>query len=203
MLAAALPWWVASAWFGTHSALESYAAFREGKGPIWEEVFHSFPDLSRADVMQAFSLWPSPPSWPHLAPWVPVMALLGLLGVWLHDGVWDHAGLWVLRGLKAEKASRVRATLTAEAQAQAVSWLGTALGLLTFLPGAGGWVGIGLLPLTAWLWVLRGWALAEHHGCPVWKGVGATLLHLVLFGLFLFVLVALPLLLFLPLMAGG
>jgi hypothetical protein len=64
-------------------------------------------------------------------------------------------------------------------------------------------VGLALFPLTAWLWLLRGWALAAHHGCPPWKGVVATLLHLVLFGLFLLVLVVIPLLLMAPLLAGG
>jgi hypothetical protein len=97
----------------------------------------------------------------------------------------------------------VKATLAAEAQVQAVGWIGTALGLLAFLPGPGGWAGLALLPLTVWLWLLRGWALAAHHGCPVWKGVVATLLHLVLFGLFLLIVVVIPLLIMAPLLAGG
>ena len=161
------------------------------------------PDLSPDDIRQAFSVWPAAPAWSHLAPWIPLLAALGLLGIWLHDGVWDHAGLWLLRGLKTQKAGRVKATLAAEAQAQAVGWIGTALGLLTFLPGVGGWMGLALFPLTAWLWLLRGWALAAHHGCPAWKGVVATLLHLLLFGLFLLIVVVFPILLMAPLLAGG
>ncbi len=201
MLSAALPWWLASLWFGARQALSDYAAFREARGPLWDEVFRAMPDLNPVDVQQAFSSWPVAPSWAHLAPWIPLMVLLGLFGAWLHDGAWDHAALWLLRGLKADKEGRVKATLAAEAQAQAVAWIGTALGLLAFLPGLGGWMGVLLFPLTAWLWLLRGWALAAHHGCPPWKGVAATLLHLVLFGLFLLVFLVLPLLFMLPLLA--
>ena len=203
MTAAALPWWVASTWFGTRQNLSDYAAFRDVRGPMWGEVFRAFPDLNPDDLRQAFAAWPAAPSWAHLAPWVPLLAIVALFGVWLHDGVWDHAALWMLRGLKPEKAGRVKATLAAEAQAQAVSWIGAALGLLAFLPGIGDWMGLVLFPLTAWLWLLRGWALAAHHGCPVWKGVAATILHLVLFGIFLLVFLAIPLLFLLPLLAGG
>ena len=203
MVAAALPWWMASTWFGTREGLQDYAAFRDARGPMWDAVFRALPDLSAADVRQAFALWPAAPTWSHVMPWVPLLAALGLFGIWLHDGVWDHAGLWLLRGLRPEKKERVKATLAAEAQVQSVGWIGTALGLLAFLPGPGGWVGLALLPLTAWLWLLRGWALAAHHGCPVWKGVVATLLHLVLFGLFLLIVVVIPLLIMAPLLAGG
>lgn len=203
MSAAALPWWAASAWFGTRQGLLDYAAFRAGRGPVWDTVFRTLPDLSAADIRQAFATWPAAPSWSHAMPWIPLIAAAGLFGAWLHDGVWDHAGLWILRGLKPEKAGRVKATLAAEAQAQAVSWVGAALGLLTYLPGLGGWMGLLLFPLTAWLWLLRGWALSAHHGCPVWKGVVATLLHLVLFALFLLIVVGLPLLVMAPLLAGG
>jgi len=203
MTAAALPWWIASAWFATRQGLQNYAAFRDARGAVWDAVFRALPDLSPDDIRQAFSVWPAAPSWSLLAPWIPLLAAVGLFSAWLHDGVWDHAGLWLLRGLKAEKAGRVKATLAAEAQAQAVGWIGTALGLLAFLPGVGGWMGLALFPLTVWLWLLRGWALAAHHGCPAWKGVLATLLHLVLFGLFLLIVVVLPLLLMAPLLAGG
>lgn len=204
MMAAALPWWIASTWFGARQELAAYAAFRDGRGEVWDQIFAAMPDLlSREDARQAFAAWPAAPSWVHLAPFVPLIAALALFGAWLHDGVWDHAGLWILRGLKADKAGRVKATLAAEAQAQAVGWVGTALGLLAFLPGVDGWMSLVLFPLTAWLWVLRGWALAAHHGCPPWKGVVATLLHLVLFGLFIVIFLLIPMLVLLPLMAGG
>ena len=203
MMVVAWPWWILSAWFGTRQALLDYEAFRQVRGGVWDAVLRLSPDLSRADVRQAFAAWPVAPPWQHVVPWIPLLAALGLFGAWLHDGAWDHAGLWMLRGLKPDKKTRVKATLVAEAQAQAVGWIGTALGLLVFVPGIGGWVGYTLFPLTAWLWLLRGWALAAHHGCPVWKGVGATLLHLVLFGLFLLIFLMLPLLLLAPLLAGG
>lgn len=203
MAATALPWWVASTWFGARQELAAYAAFRDGRGEVWDQVSAAMPDLfSRDDIRQAFAAWPAAPAWSHLAPFVPLLAALSLFGLWLHDGVWDHAGLWLLRGLKADKAGRVKATLAAEAQAQAVAWIGAALGLLAFLPGVGGWMGLVLFPLTAWLWLLRGWALAAHHGCPVWKGVVATLLHLVLFGLFLVIFLVIPMLAMLPLLGN-
>lgn len=203
MLAAALPWWLASAWLGTREALAGYEAFREIRGPVWEAVLQALPDLSRGDLREAFAAWPAAPAWSAVAPWVPLIALAGLFGTWLHDGVWDHAGLWLLRGLKAEKRGRVQATLAAEAQAQAVGWIAAALGLLAFVPGIGGWSTFLTAPLSVWLWLLRGWALAAHHGCPPWKGVVATLLHLVLFGLFLLVFLVLPLVLLAPLLAGA
>lgn len=203
MLAAALPWGLASTWFGTREALSAYAAFRDLRGPVWEAVFQALPDLSRSDLREVFSAWPAAPAWGAVAPWVPLIALVALFGTWLHDGVWDHAGLWLLRGLREEKRGRVAATLAAEAQAQAVGWIAVALGLLGFLPGAGGWIALLSWPLAAWLWLLRGWALAAHHGCPPWKGVVATLLHLVLFGLFLLVFLVLPLVLMAPLLAGA
>ena len=202
MTAAALPWSVVSAWFGLREQLAAYAAFRDGRGEVWDQVLAMLPDLGREDVRQAFAAWPAAPAWAHVAPWVPLIAAASLFSLWLHDGVWDHAALWLLRGLKPEKAGRVKATLAAEAQAQAVGWIGTALGLLAFLPGPGRWMGLVLSPLAIWLWLLRGWALAAHHGCPPWKGVVATLLHLVLFGVFLAVFLLIPLLLMLPLLAN-
>lgn len=203
MLAAALPWKAAATWFGLKAGLASYAAFRDGSGAVWQEVYRALPDLSRDDIRQAFAAWPVAPGWAQVAPWVPLIAVVGLFSLWLHDGVWDHAALWLLRGLKADKAARVKATLAAEAYAQAVAWIGAALGLLAFLPRIGDWMDLALFPLTAWLWLIRGWALAAHHGCPPWKGVTATLLHLVLFGLFMGIVVLVPLLLMAPLLAGG
>ncbi|MBS1784012.1 MAG: hypothetical protein JST24_01135 [Acidobacteria bacterium] len=202
MLAAALPWKMASTWFGLRAGLAEYAVFRDGGGAVWQKVYQALPDLSREDIRQAFGAWPAAPGWEQVVPWVPLLALAGLFSLWLHDGVWDHAALWLLRGLKSEKATRVKATLAAEAQAQAVAWIGSALGLLAFLPGVGDAFSLALLPLTAWLWLLRGWALSAHHGCPPWKGVVATLLHLVLFGLFMALILLLPLLLMAGLMAA-
>lgn len=202
MAAAALPWSLVSAWFGLRQELSAYAAFRDARGEVWNQVFAALPDLSREDVRAIFAAWPAAPAWSHLAPWVPLIAAASLFGLWLHNGVWDHAALWILRGLKPDKAGRVKATLAGEAQALAVGWIGSALGLLAFAPGVEGWASLGLFPLTAWLWLLRGWALSAHHGCPVWKGVAATILHLVLFGLFLSVFLVLPLLLMLPLLAN-
>jgi hypothetical protein len=43
-------------------------------------------------------------------------------------------------------------------------------------------LGLVLLPVAVYFWVLRGYALAAWHGCPVWKGVVATLLHAFLMG---------------------
>ena len=34
--------------------------------------------------------------------------------------------------------------------------------------------------LGAYFWILRGFALAAFHDCPLWKGIVATLLHILI-----------------------
>ena len=77
-----------------------------------------------------------------------------------------------------------RLTLAADAEALKVGVLGAVLDLLSGIPGAGCLFQVLLLPVGIYFWILRGYALAAWHGCPVWKGVVATLLHAFLTGLF-------------------
>jgi len=41
-------------------------------------------------------------------------------------------------------------------------------------------VALALIPVAIYFWLIRGHALAAWHGCPVWKGVAATILNMVL-----------------------
>ena len=160
-----------------------YAAFRafyggllRMEGPLFDYLWANLPEsVNAADVRSAFQALPPLPPWNHVLPWFLLLAPLGVLSLWLHDAMWDHLGLWMLKGLKAPRTFRL--SLVADAEALTVGVLGAALGLLANLPGAGYRVKILLLPVGIYFWVLRGFALAAWHGCPVWKGVVATLLH--------------------------
>jgi len=111
-------------------------------------------------------------------PWLVLLAPVWVLSLWLHDAAWDHGCLWMLGGLKGRKG--LRATLVAEAEALTVGSLGAAVGLLGLVPVVGWVLTLPLAAVGVWFWVLRGFALAAWHGCPVWKGVVATVLHAVL-----------------------
>ncbi len=111
-------------------------------------------------------------------PWLVLLAPMWVLGLWLHDAAWDHGCLWLLGGLKGRKGLRV--TLVAEAEALSVGSLGAAVGLLGLVPLVGWVLALPLAALGVWFWVLRGFALAAWHQCPVWKGVVATVLHALL-----------------------
>lgn len=111
-------------------------------------------------------------------PWLVLLAPMWVLGLWLHDAAWDHGCLWMLGGLKGRKGLRV--TLVAEAEVLSVGSLGAAVGLLGLVPLVGWVLALPLAALGVWFWVLRGFALAAWHQCPVWKGVVATVLHALL-----------------------
>jgi hypothetical protein len=120
------------------------------------------------------------PPTPKVLPWLALAAPVGVLGIWLHDAVWDHGCLWLLGGLKQGRG--VRGTLVAESEALAVGSLGAAAALLGAVPYLGTLLALPLFALGVWFWVLRGFALAAWHDCPVWKGVTATVLHGILAG---------------------
>ncbi len=121
---------------------------------------------------------PTLPEATRAIPWMVLLAPVWLLGLWLHDAVWDHGCLWMLGGLKGRQGLRV--TLVAEAEALTVGSLGAAVGLLGLVPRVGWALSLPLTAVAVWFWVLRGFALAAWHRCPVWKGVVATVLHGVL-----------------------
>lgn len=149
--------------------------FRQLEGPWAEVMLTAAPELTREDLQSALAQLPQLPSIRAVLAWLLLLVPLGLLGVWLHHSVWDHGCLWILRGLRKEQAWK--ATLEAEAVALEIGAVGAALGLLTLVPVVGAYLWPFLLLVNLWFWCLRGLALASFHGCPLWKGVVATLLH--------------------------
>lgn len=123
---------------------------------------------------------PPLPSLGQVWPWLLLAAPVFLIGAWAHHAVWDHTCLWMLRGVNPKVG--FRGSLEAEAEALAVGSVGAAVGLLGAVPIVGLVLGVPLGLVGLWFWVLRGYALAARHGCPAWKGVVATVLHLVLAG---------------------
>jgi hypothetical protein len=96
----------------------------------------------------------------------------------MHNVAWDHAALWMLRGTKPEKSLGL--SCTAIAEAMGATSFASLLGLLAAIPFLGTFMFFLLAPLDVYYWCLRGIGLAAYHGCPVWKGVAATVLHVCL-----------------------
>ena len=139
--------------------------------------------MDPADLQAALARLPAMPSLHAALPALALLAPVMVLSLWMHDLAFDHMALWMLGGLKTGRG--VRATCVADAEALKVGVLGAALGLLSDLPVIGWVLGILLWPVAIWFWLIRGHALAAWHGCPVWKGVAATLLHVLLAGVLL------------------
>ncbi|HJW34297.1 MAG TPA: hypothetical protein VJ505_13205 [Holophagaceae bacterium] len=136
--------------------------------------------LDPADIRALLAQTSALPSLGKVWPWLLLAAPLLVLGAWLHHAAWDHGCLWMLGGLKTKRG--FRASLEAEAEALTVGTVGAALGLLGLLPVLGLVLSLPLALVNLWFWGLRGFALAARHGCPAWKGVAATGLHLLLLG---------------------
>jgi hypothetical protein len=185
-----LPFALVEAWWSGKALLLTWTELRNPDSGTWRQALaQASGTLSMEDLRPFLEVLPPAPAWERCWPWLLLLVPVGLLGLWLHDAAWDHAGLWLLRGLRKERP--VAATLAAEAQALMVGTAGVLVTLLGFLPGVGFLFGFLGLPLGLYLWGLRGVALAAHHGCPTWKGVVATLLHLLLFALFACLVLAL------------
>ncbi len=162
----------------------TYAAFRAMDGFVWQQVLPRLgqlqPDLRPEDLKAFLDQLPRLPPLGILLAWGLLAAPLGILGLWLHDAVWDHGCLWLLGGLKAKKG--FRASLVADAEALSVGVIGALLGLLGDVPLLGLLLGLPLLVVGLYFWILRGFSLAAFHEVPLWKGIGATVLHLILAG---------------------
>jgi hypothetical protein len=160
----------------------SYSAFREMNGFVWGMVLPRLnelsPDLHAADLKAMLHQLPQLPSLGSLLAWGLLVAPLGILSLWLHDAVWDHGCLWLLGALKAKKGFRT--SLLADAEALSVGVLGAILALLGDIPLLGLFLSLPLALVGLYFWILRGFSLSAFHGLPIWKGVTATVLHLLL-----------------------
>lgn len=156
-----------------------YAKLADPAGEFWTFIVQRAPEaVDPAELTAALGHLPGLPSLIRMLPWLALAAPLLVLSLWLHDATLDHLSLWLLRGLKTRRSFRI--TLVADAEALKVGALGAALGLLAELPGTGLAVTLLLVPVGIYFWILRGYALAAWHGCPLWKGLAATILNMVL-----------------------
>jgi len=170
-------------------SLRVYGSLRQGAIPAG--VF-DWVGLDPENLQAFLRTLPVPPAFGQVWPWLLLVVPIGVLGTWLHHAVWDHTGLWLLGGLKQKRGFRT--SLLAEAEALRITAVGTLLGLAGFLPVLGPLLALPLLLLDGYLWLFRGFALAARHGCEPWRGVAATVVHLILLGCFALGLCALMLL---------
>jgi hypothetical protein len=174
---------------GLQAGLEQ---FRRMEGPMAQAVRSGLPGVAPEDLTAALEALPALPTLFQALPWLLLLVPLGLAGAWLHHSVWDQGCLWILGGLR--KGHSWKASFEAEGRAMQVGSVGALFGLASFLPVVGPFLWPLMMGVDLWFWCLRGVALAAFHGCPIWKGVAATLLHGVLVMLMLCGLLALALL---------
>lgn len=165
-----------------------YTRLVSPESEVWTTILRQLPEtVDPAELRAALANLPAAPGLHALLPWMVLLAPVAVLGLWLHDATFDHMALWLLGGLRERRG--FRASLVADAEALKVGALGAAAALLGDLPVAGFAFGLLLLPVAVYFWILRGYALAAWHGCPPWKGVTATLVHVVLVGVWLFLMI--------------
>ncbi len=164
---------------------QEYPVWKDINSPVWTQALRYVPqDFSQETLAYYLKNLPSLPPWSHVWPWILIIGPVSIASAWLHNAVWDDISLWMLGGLNSKRGWRT--TFLAEAEAMQVGALDALLGLLRFVPVVGVllWPILGLSGI--YFWVMRGISLAAFHGAPVWKGVVATLLHVVLAIFFMF-----------------
>lgn len=175
--------------------LRVWAMVLDPAGMLWTQILPLVPDFTAADLTLMLAPLPHPPAFHSYLPLVLLLGILGPPSLWLHHVAWDHASLRLLKGAAPHS---VALTARAESEALTVGAVGAALGLLAYLPGIGCALNLVLMPLGIWFWLLRGFALSAFHRCPLWKGLTATLLHVVLvlafYGLVLLLAILIPVL---------
>ncbi|NTV73094.1 MAG: hypothetical protein HGA66_02680 [Holophaga sp.] len=165
-----------------------YTRLVSPESEVWTTILRQLPEtVDPAELRAALANLPAAPGLHALLPWMVLLAPIAVLGLWLHDATFDHVALWLLGGLRERRG--FRASLVADAEALKVGALGAAAALLGDLPVVGFAFGLLLLPVAVYFWILRGYALAAWHGCPPWKGVTATLVHVALVGVWLFLMI--------------
>lgn len=167
-----------------HAIYRDYPAFKNLHSPMWQQILQLVPtDINAQDIRALVLSLPDLPPWGSLWPWMLVLAPVGIAGAWLHNAVWDHMCLWLLGGVK--RSGSWRTTFIAESEAMQVGVLDAVLAQLGFIPIAGPLLTPLFLLSGTYFWIMRGIALAVFHHAPVWKGVVATLLHILLATIFL------------------
>jgi len=173
---------------GYLSFSDLYTRLASPDSEVWTRILQQLPEaVDPAELRGALAVLPAAPGLHALLPWLVLLAPVAVLGLWLHDATFDHMALWLLGGLRERRG--FRASLVADAEALKVGAIGAAAALLAYVPTVGFALGLLLIPVAAYFWLLRGYALAAWHGCPPWKGVAATLVHVVLVGVWLLLLV--------------
>lgn len=156
-----------------------YQAFRTMRGPLWTLVMkvvnHSPAEVALSDIREMLFQLPVLPPLSQLLLWMLPLVPIGVASGWLHNVAWDHGCLWLLGGV--DRTRGWRTTMRAESTAMWVGSVGVLLGLLSYLPLIGFLLGPLLGAVGIYFWILRGVALATFHGCPLWKGITATILH--------------------------
>jgi hypothetical protein len=181
-------------WLTYLGFVRMYQAVIGMQGPVWDLLLPRLPlDVSAEELRYLLQDFPSLPSTATVLPWLLLAAPLYVISLWVHDAAWDHGCLWLLGGLKAKRGFST--TLIAESEALQVGVFGALLALTTNLPTVGWLFSLPMGIVGLYFWILRGFALAAFHRCPLWKGIVATVLHAGL--VILFVLGALLLLLLL------
>ena len=153
-----------------------YRSISDPTSALWQALSGWLPpEMDLREIQALLRELPPCPEPSRVLPWVALLVPVYVLSLWLHNAVWDHGCLWLLKGVP--RTGGFRRTLVAEAEVLTVGTLGALAGLLIYLPMVGPLFTLPVALLGAYFWILRGFALAAFHGCPVWKAVMATLLH--------------------------